>query len=124
MGRLSPGMQREFTTLCHSGDLLLQGRLAEGLDTIIQRLKALELMGQGTSWQTAQKLELAPAAEATMSSRQECQLARKEARLDAEVKGGLNPGQQEKGKGKGKEKGQKGKEKGKGKTKDGDNKKA
>ena len=122
VGRLSPGMQREFTTLCHCGDLMLQGRLAETLDAIVQRLKSLEMLAQGSTWQLAQKIEVVPAAEASMSSRQELQIARKESRLDQDARGSLPPNS-EKGKGKSKEKGAKGKEKGKGKQKDSDSKK-
>lgn len=123
-GKLSGGMQREFQTLCHCGDLLLQGRLAETLDVVVQRLKSLELVGQGTPWQTAQKLELVPPSEAAIASRQEHQLARKEAKLDMSVKGSASSGAPEKGKGKGKGKNQeKGKDKNKGKAKEADPKK-
>jgi hypothetical protein len=124
-GKLSGGMQREFHTLCHCGDLLLQGRLAESLDVMVQRLKSLELVGQGTPWQTAQKLELVPPSEAVISTRQEHQLARKEAKLDQAVKPSSSASAPEKGKGKGKSKFQeKGKDKNKGKGKEGDPKKA
>lgn len=112
-GKSSGGLLREAITLAHVGDLLLQGRAAESLDAIGQRLKSLELMMNGQPWPTAQKIEVVPPLEATMTSRAEVQLAQKEAQLDARAKG--SPGQWDKGraKGKGKE-GLKGKDKGKG----------
>ena len=122
--RLTGGLQREFQTLCYCGDLLLQGRLAETLDVMVQRLNSLEMIGQGTPWQTAQKLELVPPVEAAISTRQEHQLARKEAKLDQAVKGGAPSSASDKGKSKGKGKTfEKGKDKNKGKPKEGDSKK-
>ena len=120
--RLAGGVAREMATLAWVGDLLLQARPAEALDGVLQRMKSIEMTSAGTPWTTSQKLELVPPADVAMGSRQEFQIAKKEARLDQEVKGG-NPGG-EKGKVKGKEKGGKGKEKGKGKAKDAEGKKS
>lgn len=120
--RLTGGVAREFTTLAWVGDLLLQARAAEALDAVCQRMKSIEMTSNGTAWSTSQKLELVPPAEATMSSRQEAQIAKKEARLDQDIKGGMSSG--EKGRPKGKEKGGKGKEKGKGKAKEAEGKKS
>jgi flagellar biosynthesis/type III secretory pathway protein FliH len=72
---------------------------------------------------TSQKLELVPPGEVSMGSRQEVQVAQKEARLDQAVKGSSYSS--EKGRPKGREKGkEKGKEKGRGKGKDSENKKS
>ena len=120
--RLTGGVAREFTTLAWVGDLLLQARAAEALDAVCQRMKSIEMTSNGTAWSTSQRLELVPPAEATMSSRQEAQIAKKEARLDQDIKGGMSSG--EKGRPKGKEKGGKGKEKGKGKAKEAEGKKS
>eukprot|EP00438_Fugacium_kawagutii_P032848 Skav216107 [mRNA] locus=scaffold1946:40388:59628:+ [translate_table: standard] len=49
--RLSGGVQREFATLAWLSDLMVQGRIAEALDTAIQRMKAIELVSKGESWQ-------------------------------------------------------------------------
>ena len=73
--RLSGGPGREVTTLNWVADLLVQGRVAEGLDGIFQRLKSLELVAQGTPWAQTQKLELAPNHKPTMGSRAEYQEA-------------------------------------------------
>lgn len=69
--KLSGGVGREFATLCHSGDLLLQGRPSEALDNIIQRLKSLEMTASGSPWSTSQKLELTPVTDASLGSRVE-----------------------------------------------------
>ena len=111
--RSSGGLLREAYTLAHIGDLLLMARPAEALDALGQRLKSLELMMGGQHWSTAQRVEVVPPMEATMSSRAELQLAQKEANLDSRIKG--TGSQWEKGKGKTKTKErEKGKEKGKG----------
>eukprot|EP00435_Cladocopium_sp_Y103_P005067 s1646_g1.t1 len=119
--RLSGGVGKEFQTLAWIGDLLVQARPAEALDALCQRMKAIEMTSAGTAWTTSQKLELVPVPEPSMSSRQEAQLAKKEAKLDQDVKGGYP--QTEKGRGKGKEKTQKGQPKGKGKNKEAEGKK-
>ena len=115
--KLSGGVAREFATLSFVGDLVLQGRVAEAMDCVLQRLKSLEMTSSGTPWSTSQKIELVPPTNAEISSRQEKQVARKEARLDQEASGA--PQSSDKGKGRGKEKGkEKGKERNKGKGKD------
>ena len=122
MNRLSGGVSREFATLSWVGDLLLQGRASEAMDCLMQRLKSLELTAGGMNWSTSQKLELVPPPTASIGSRSEIQVAKKEAKLDLQALPAALPG--EKGKTKGKEKGrEKGKEKGKGKGKEGDPKK-
>eukprot|EP00435_Cladocopium_sp_Y103_P012580 s2098_g3.t1 len=120
--RLTGGVAREATTLAFVGDLLLQARPAEAADAVLQRLKSIEMVASGAQWSTAQKLEITPLPDPTMGTRQEYQLARKEAKLDAEAKGGVIGS--EKGKGKTKDKSRdKGKDKGKGKNKEGEGKK-
>lgn len=119
--RLSGGVAREFSTLAWVGDLLLQARPSEALDAILQRMKSIEMTSGGTPWSTAQKLELVPPPDAQIGTRQEYQIANKEARLDSAVKGGQAGG--DKGKSKGKDKTSKGKEKGKGKGKESEGKK-
>ena len=123
MGKLSGGVSREFSTLSWVGDMLLQGRVAEGMDALMQRLKSLEMTAGGSNWATSQKLELVPPPTAAIGSRAEYQVARKEAKLDQQL---LPPAQGgDKGKSKGKEKGrEKGKEKGKGKSKESEGKKS
>lgn len=104
--------------------MILQGRIAEASDTVLQRMKSIELVSRGATWQEAQKLELAPPGEASVTQRSERQIAQKEGKLDREVKGGsVAPG--DKGRGKAKDRwtekgGEKGKDRGKGKNKDSD----
>ena len=79
-------------------------------------------MGRPGQRATAQKLEIVPPPDATMGTRAEYQVARREAKLDNEVKGSAPA---DKGKGKSKEKGrEKGKEKGKGRGKETEGKKS
>ena len=119
--KLSGGVAREMATLAWVGDLLLQARPAEALDGVLQRMKSIEMTANGTAWSTSQKLELVPATEVAIGSRQEFQIAKREARLDMETKGGGGQSS-DKGKTKGKEKGVKGKDRGKGKSKEGEKK--
>lgn len=124
--RLAGGVQREFTTLAWIADLLLQGRIAEATDATIQRMKSIELVSKGESWQASQKLELAPPGEATMTQRSEKQIAQREQKLDRDVKGGSSyPSDKGKSKGKDKwsDKGGERSQKGKGKQKEGEGKK-
>jgi hypothetical protein len=116
--RASGGLLREILTHAHVGDLILQGRVSEALDTVAQRLKSLELVLSGQPWSTAQKVEVAPNLEATISSRAEVQVAMKESRLDSQAKGSMSPWEKGRGKSKGKEKDKGKPDKGKSKGKD------
>eukprot|EP00435_Cladocopium_sp_Y103_P037871 s2378_g10.t1 len=88
--KLSGGVSREFTTLAWIGDMLLQARPAEALDGVLQRMKSIEYTADGSPWGVSQKIELVPQADASMGSRQEYQLARREAKLDNAVKVEVN----------------------------------
>ena len=111
--KTSGGILREATSLAYIGDLLLQGRVAEGLDALNQRLKSLELVIAGQPWATAQKIEIVPSLDASMATRAEIQVAQKEAKLDSQTKGSGSTWEKGKSKGKSKDK-DKGKDKGKG----------
>ena len=114
----SGGLLREAVTLSHIGDLLVQGRAAEGMDALTQRLKSLELIMSGQSWATAQKIEVTPSLEASISTRAEVQVAVRETKLDSQAKGSSSHWEKGRGKGKTKDK-EKGKsEKGKSKSKE------
>ena len=66
---------RELVTLGSGIDLLIQGRLGELGDLMVQRLKALETsLGEG-GWQTARHQELIPAQSASLTSEGERQKA-------------------------------------------------
>ena len=121
--RMSGASLKEAMTIASSADLLLQGRASEAMDYLLQRLKALERISQGATWQSAERLELAPGQAPQISSRAELHAAQKEMKLDVSVRpGGTSPGgkqgsggkgkkgkQEEKGNGKGKKKGDGGK---------------
>eukprot|EP00435_Cladocopium_sp_Y103_P044723 s660_g12.t1 len=115
--KLSGGVGREAATLSWIGDLMLQGRVSESMDCLLQRLKSLEQTANGSPWSISQKLEIVPPPTASIGSRSELQVARREARLDQQVL--PQTSLVDKGKGKTKEKGrEKGKEKGRGKGKE------
>jgi len=125
--RLTGGQSREALTLSWCLDLLMQARIAEAADGLMQRLKAIEMTSQGASWSVSQKIELVPLEKPIISSRTEAREAIKESkeenRTRAEASKGKSKGDwssswrdapwhQEKGKRKeGKGKGKKGKEK-------------
>ena len=115
--RMQGGMAREFMSLAYTADLLVMGRTAEALDTVVQRMKSLENTALGSSWQASQRMEVIPPSDTAMASRVEVQMAKKEQKMEAEARGGYGSygDQRPKGKGKtkdkGKEKGGKGKDK-------------
>lgn len=67
--------------------MLLQGRCAESADLMIQRLKSMERVTQGSSWSAAEKMELAPMLNTQISLRVEVEAANREANLDLKAKG-------------------------------------
>ena len=117
-GKMTAAMAREVRTLCYACDLLLLGRPASALDTLVQRVKALELQATGSHFSIAQRLELLPREEEVLAGRMEAKEAAREAREDYKARLGtqrvpFDP------KGKGDPKGGKGKDnKGKGDGKD------
>lgn len=116
--KMAGAAMKEAVTLASCVDLLAQGRVAETGDYLVQRLKSLEKISQGISWQTSERLELAPGLTPAISSVAEMQAAKKEARLDTEHRGGGSSWTPKGTPGKGGKKG-KSEDKGKGKRKEG-----
>ena len=128
------GQSREALTLSWCLDLLVQGRVAEAADGLMQRLKAIEMSAQGASWSISQRIELVPLEKPIISSRTEAREAIKESKEENRTRAEASKGKgkskwpgswrdtswhQEKGKGKdSKGKGKKGKEKDAGKKSD------
>ena len=118
-GKMTAAMAREVRTLCYACDLLLLGRPASAMDTLVQRVKALELQATGSHYSIAQRLELLPREEEVLAGRLEAKEAAREARedykaraatqrtpFDPKGKGDLNKGgkgKDSKGKGDGKD---------------------
>lgn len=114
--QLTPAQKREVLTLVYCLDKLVQRDILGCLDILVQRLKAIELVLGGASWQVAQNMELVPLEQERISSLSEAQEATKSFRTDFKVSRDLgkgNKGWYQKGDGKGKMTG-KGKEGGKG----------
>ena len=78
--RVTGGQSREALTLSWCLDLLMQGRIAEASDGLMQRLKAIEMSAQGASWSISQRIELVPAEKPIISSRAETREAIKNPR--------------------------------------------
>lgn len=117
--KASGAMAREMLTHATVCDYLLQGRVAEAIDSAFQRVKALEVQVSGQSWITAQKLEVIPAIDTGLASRAELQVAQRETHLDQKAKGSsTTPDRGDKGKGYGKGK-NKDRQKGKDAAKEG-----
>ena len=68
---------REVITVGNALDLLLQGRLPECGDLLVQRLKALETSFQEGNWSSARHQELIPAVGASMTSQAEREMTAK-----------------------------------------------
>lgn len=77
MAKIGIRSYREVVTVGNALDLLLQGRLPECGDLLVQRLKALETSFQEGNWSSARHQELIPAVGASMTSQAERELAAK-----------------------------------------------
>lgn len=129
----SKGMQRELLTHSMLLDMMLDGEILSAMDVMVQRIKALELMQQGSEANLAQQLELLPIESLGLAADTEAKYAQKqfssEAKLQKQLhsKGGSsgsgkgswqNPSYQAKeGKGKGKRPWERNWDKGRGKDK-------
>mmetsp|Transcript_8232 Transcript_8232/g.9854 ORF Transcript_8232/g.9854 Transcript_8232/m.9854 type:complete len:163 (+) Transcript_8232:3-491(+) len=114
--KLAGGALRESLTICWTLDLMLRGRLSEASDCLSQRLKALELIGNGAAWNVAQRIELVPPDKAQLANRAEATLAAKESQAEAKVN--MQTKGKKKGKGEGGSYPWKGQQKGDSKGKD------
>ena len=116
-----PGQRRELTTLAHVMDRLIQRNLLGAMDIVNQRIKALELVVNGSTWGVVQHLELVPQDSERIASNAEMQSAAREFKWESKIqreitgKGGRAWGWQyrdDKGKGGKKGDGKKGASKG------------
>ena len=111
---------REILTLSIAVDQLLNARPARALDTLLQRLKAVEAGLNGAHWSVAQKLEVGPTENLTLTGQEELSPAQKEAYSDARMKmlAGLPEGRSKgfsKGGSKNKDEGKRDRDRGQGK---------
>lgn len=84
--KMSPAMAREALTLAVGLDMGLRGKVADLLDLLGQRLKALELQANGSHYTVAQQCELLPKEGAAISTQVEIQQAAKRARDEGKTK--------------------------------------
>ena len=74
-GDLGARTQRELLTLATAIDKILAGEVAEGLDVLSQRFKAVEMGSTEGSWRLAEQLELTPSQVVSSISKPERLLA-------------------------------------------------
>ena len=67
----STPMKREYLTLAHCLDSLLEGNVLKCLDIAVQRLKAVEQISQGVHPGTANRMEIIPAEGFSLASAEE-----------------------------------------------------
>ena len=104
--RASGPALRELVTLAIAVDQLLRARPSRALDTLLQRFKAVEAGLMGAHWSVAQRLELGPAENLSLTGQEELSSAQKDAYTDARTKmlAGLPDGRSRTSKGQGKTK--------------------
>jgi hypothetical protein len=78
--RMQPAMRREAVHVSYCLDLGLQGKIPQLLDTLAQRLKALEGQTMGKHWSVTSQYELVPEEQGSVATAQETQEAAREAR--------------------------------------------
>ena len=83
---LGPRTMRELRTLCHTLDLLVQGKVAEAMDVLAQRVKALERAQADGHWDAAQWMELIPTGAVQLIPRRESRQALREAEEESKLR--------------------------------------
>lgn len=117
--RMSPVMSREALNVSAALDALVGCQPALAADILVQRLKSLESISSGSTWQVAQRFEVVPQDLGSLATMAESRAAAKESREELRNKQ-LQRGQWESSTWKGGKNDVKGKSdsKGKGKSKD------
>lgn len=104
-------VQRELFTLAHALDILLRGQAAASADAMTQRVKSIEQTLLGSHWTVAQRLEVLPQDQASITALPEAREARREVYSEARLRWlssgleGRQPGPSSKGNGKNQGKG-------------------
>lgn len=106
---VSPPMAQEILTLCMTMDLVIQGRVAAGMDVLSQRLKALESLTKGSHWSVARQHELCRIEQSGIAEEDEALEASRLAREEEKLRVALTRGTPS-GKGSEGAKGRKGKD--------------
>ena len=88
----APAQKRELLTLGHALDRLLRRDILGAMDLMMQRVKAIELVLAGSTWQVAQNLELVPLDQELITSVAEAQGAAREFRQESRVQRELGKG--------------------------------
>ena len=88
---VSTPMKREYLTLAHCLDALLEGDVLRCLDVGVQRLKAVEQISQGVPPVMANRLELIPPDVSSLATAEESRTAAQEHRREEKVKASWTP---------------------------------
>ena len=83
---LGPRTMRELRTLCHTLDLLVQGKVAEAMDVVARRVKALERAQADGHGDAAKWMELIPTGAAQLLPRRESRQALREAEEESNLR--------------------------------------
>eukprot|EP00913_Durusdinium_trenchii_P019544 g18372.t1 len=118
--KMTPVMAREALNVSAALDALLSCQSAHAADVLVQRLKALESMASGSSWQMSQRFKIVPMDLGSLASQAEATAVARENREEQKSRQ-LQKGSWESSSWKGGKSDQKG-DKGKGKTKGKDGK--
>ncbi|OLP90373.1 Protein aardvark [Symbiodinium microadriaticum] len=86
----STPMKREYLTLAHCLDSLLEGNVLKCLDIAVQRLKAVEQISQGVHPGTANRMEIIPAEGFSLASAEEKRTVAQEHRRELKTNSNLN----------------------------------
>ena len=79
---VGPRASRELRTWAHVGDALLTGQVSKALDFITQRVKALQMATEQSSWEHARWLELLPPTDSSARTRVDLELTQREERKE------------------------------------------
>ena len=85
---LTKSMQKESLTLCTALDLILEGRILRSMDVLVQRLKAIEMVSRGASWDLAERIEIIK-ERSSLFSQAEASSALAEAKRERSVSWGM-----------------------------------
>jgi len=83
--------RRELDTAAYALDMLVQGKLSQAGDVLVQRMKAIETAAHAGNWKAAEQLELLPQQQG-MITQEELDMASKQASKRLQVQRNLSGG--------------------------------
>ena len=83
----SPVMGQEVLTVAMTLDLLLAGKVAQAVDVLSQRFKALESLGRGSHWTVGRQFELVRLDQSGLADSVEARAAARQAKEEDKLRG-------------------------------------